>query len=304
VQLVRQRLGNYLLYVEPTEAVPHHISRLFQLAHDLKELPDDCLNIQVDFHYCTFLNHLAVAFLGGLACMVEARGGRMVFAWETLSRRVLMNLAQNGFLSHFGYDQGPWDGNSIPYRRDVEVDSTDIGDYLRYKWLGKGWVNISAELQAIIAGQVEEIYINADDHSQSDIGVFSCGQHYPRMGYLHLTVVDFGIGIPARVRSLPKNATLSSPDALAWAFQEGNTTRSDGIPHGLGLSLLQEFIRQNHGSLTIWSNDAQVSISDNEVKYESCDINFSGTLVDIALLCDERYYCLSSEVPSTGEPLF
>ena len=304
MQLVRHRSGNYLLYVETTEAIPHHINRLFRLAHDLREQPDDRLDIQVDFHYCTFLNHLAVAFLGGLACMVQARGGRMIFDWATLPSAVLMNLGQNGFRFNFGCTQVPWDGNSIPYRRDMEVDSTVIGDYLRYKWLGKGWVNISSELQAIIAGQVAEIYINANDHSQSGIGVFSCGQHYPKMGRLHLTVVDFGVGIPAQVRSLPENATFSSPAALAWAFQEGNTTRRDGIPRGLGLNLLQGFIRKNHGNLTIWSNDAQVSIGDNEVKYESHDINFNGTLVDIALLCDERYYCLASEMPPAGDPLF
>lgn len=41
-----------------------------------------------------------------------------------------------------------------------------------------------------------------------------------------------------------------------------------------------------------------------EIRYENKDINFSGTLVNIALRCDEQYYCLASEVPSIDEPLF
>ncbi|MBS9383808.1 MAG: hypothetical protein HEQ24_06035 [Dolichospermum sp. BR01] len=49
-------------------------------------------------------------------------------------------------------------------------------------WLGKGWINISPRLQdaipavsVAIAGKVVEIYFNAFEHSNSPIGVFSCG---------------------------------------------------------------------------------------------------------------------------------
>src|ERR1035441_3793371 len=35
---------------------------------------------------------------------------------------------------------------------------------------------------------------------ESRIGVISCGQYYPRLGRVKLTIVDFGIGIPEDVR--------------------------------------------------------------------------------------------------------
>src|SRR5690349_10037429 len=75
-----------------------------------------------DFSNCTFLGQSGVAFLGGLARLIERRGGEVVFAWDTLKSGVRMNLAQNGFLSAFGEPVDPWVGNSIPYREDRELD--------------------------------------------------------------------------------------------------------------------------------------------------------------------------------------
>jgi anti-sigma regulatory factor (Ser/Thr protein kinase) len=283
---------------------PGHFDKLFRTCHEIAQLSEDCLDITIDFNYCEFIGHSGVAFLGGLAHLIKKRGGRVKFNWDSLRPEIHMNLAQNGFLYHFGYGSSPWDGNSIPYRSDLKHNATALGDYLRYKWLGRGWVNISSGLQEAIAGQVSEIYCNAFDHSQSEIGVFSCGQHYPNKGMLHLTVIDFGIGIPACVRSLPQNAPFTTEAALSWAFQSGTTTKQNGISRGLGLNLLQDFVAKNHGNLMIFSNDGYVAIDDNGIRYENKDINFSGTLVNIALRCDQRYYCLASEAPSIDEPLF
>ncbi|MEL6353892.1 MAG: ATP-binding protein [Cyanobacteria bacterium J06627_28] len=247
---------------------------------------------------------MGVTFLGGLARLVEHRGGSIIFNWQSLQKRISVNLAQNGFLQAFGCAQVSWDGNSIPYRSDLEYHAESIGDYLHTKWLGKGWVNISPELQDLISGKVAEIYLNAFDHSQSPIGIFSCGQHYPRLGWLHLTAVDFGMGIPQSVRSLPANKDLSSTDALEWALRSGTSTKPKDIGSGLGLNLLQSFVIANGGSLKIFSNDSCLIIDDNGVKYKNVTTNFTGTLIDIAFRCDESYYCLEAEASSPDEPWF
>jgi len=46
------------------------------------EVDDDCLDVTFDFSYCRFLRQNAVAFLGGLARLIEDRGGRVVFLME------------------------------------------------------------------------------------------------------------------------------------------------------------------------------------------------------------------------------
>lgn len=286
-----------VLYVDTIRDYPHHVEMLLKDWYDILQLPENCLKLTIDFHYCGFLGHIGVTFLGGIVRLFEYRGGNVKFLWDTLIEKIRVNLAQNGFLYDFGYNQKPWDGNSVPYRRDTQHDPRVIADYLKYKWLGKGWVNISPGLQDAIAGKVVEIYFNAFEHSQSPIGVFSCGQHYTTSGTLQLTVVDFGIGISNSVRTLPENAAMTSIEALKWAFEPGNSTKQQGVRQGEGLHILQEFVQKNHGSLMIFSNDSYVNIGDNGVKYKNVCTNFLGTLVNIAFRCDEKYYCLASEVP-------
>jgi hypothetical protein len=203
-----------------------------------------------------------------------------------------------------GAGKAPWSGNSIPYRNDDRQDSEAIVTYLLDHWLGKGWVSISSRLQEAIAGQVWELYANAFEHSHSPIGVFSCGQHYPNKKELHLTIIDFGQGIPTSVQSLSQNANLNSSQALEWAFQFGTSTAANGVSRGTGLNSLQSFILSNRGNLKIFSNDGYVNIKDNEVKYETRAIDFGGTLINIAFKCDESYYCLASEVQDTNEQWF
>ncbi len=293
-----------ILYVEEIFTEPRHFQKLFTAWQAIQQLSPDQLHLTIEFSRCTFLAHNGVAFLGGLARLIEHQGGHVVFDWDTLPRNVKMNLAQNGFLCDFGQLQNPWDGNSIPYRCDHNPDKAAVADYLRYKWLGKGWVNISPGLQDAITGQALELYCNAFEHSQSPVGVFSCGQHYPNLGVLQLTVVDFGIGIANNVRSLPQNANMSASTALEWAFQAGTTTTVNGISRGLGLNLLQEFIRQNHGELMIFSNDGWAILDDNGIRFQNNRTSFSGTLVNIVFKCDESFYCLRSEVPKTKQLWF
>ncbi len=302
--LIITKVRSPILYVDTIDDCQHHINRLFKDWDEIQQLPMNNLNITVDFHYCEFLGHIGVAFLGGLARLIQLRGGHVNFCWNTLSKKIYVNLAQNGFLYDFGSSHNPWDGNSIPYRRDLRLEHTEITEYLRYRWLGKGWVNVSSQLQDAIICQVLEIYLNAFEHSNSQTGVFSCGQNYPQAGTLQLTVVDFGIGIPTSVRALPQNATISTTEALNWAFQSGNSTKNDtGVSRGAGLHLLKEFVKKNNGNLMIFSNDGCVIIGDNQVRQDKCT-NFSGTLINITLKCDERYYCLASEVPRLIKGVF
>src|ERR1039458_4236572 len=94
----------------------------------------DGQEVLFDFTGCGFLRQNAVAFLGGLARLIEYRGGRVTFVWDTLGDAVKANLCQNGFMSTFGGELGPWRGNSIPFREDKqqEIEPDDCGFRRRY----------------------------------------------------------------------------------------------------------------------------------------------------------------------------
>ena len=264
----------------------------------------DGQEVLFDFTGCGFLRQNAVAVLGGLARLIEYRGGRVTFVWDTLGDAVKANLCQNGFMSTFGGELGPWRGNSIPFREDKQQNPHGFIEYLSELWLGRGWVNISPLLRDAIAGRVAEIYLNAFEHSSSPVGVMTCGQHFPKNRRLNLTIVDFGVGIPSNVRLFHAGKIqpekLPASKCMEWAFQPGTSTQPGG--RGIGLDLLHEFVRQNGGRLEMFSHEGYVRIADGQISFAERKTYFEGTLVNISLRCDESYYCLASEMSET--PVF
>ncbi len=267
-----------------------------------QQVNDDSSEVVFDFSQCYFLRQNAVAFLGGLARLIESRSGKVTFDWNTLRKHVGMNLRQNGFMYAFNAGEEPWQGNSIPYREDQHQDRDGLVYYLAEQWLGRDWVHIGQLLRNIIVGTAWEIYANAFEHGQTDIGVFSCGQHYPKLGELRLTVVDFGVGIPDNVRVFLENRDLPADKALKWAFQKGTTTRRGSVTGGIGLDCLKRFVKINKGKLEIFSHDGYVAIDENQETYQNRQTFFGGTLVNITLKCDESYYSLVFE--TDDKPLF
>jgi len=261
-------------------------------------------DVRFDFSFCSFLRPNAVAFLGGLARLIESRFGSVTFDWSTIRNKAVMtNLCQNGFAGSFGYPSSGWTGNSIPYREDKSLDMNGIMDYLTYSWIGKGWVHVSDRLRDAIAGKMWEVYNNAFEHSGTEIGVFSCGQHYWRQNDLILSVVDFGQGIPAKIRNYvgsdPRAQSLPADACLRWAFARGNSTCPGDVARGLGLDLLKEFVRINQGKLEVYSNEGYAIVDNGGVRFENRAILFEGTVVHITLRCDENLYRFSDEIATS-----
>ena len=155
----------------------------------------------------------------------------------------------------------------------------------------------SSALRDAIVGRVWETYANAFEHAKSPVGVFSCGQHFPRKHSLQLCVVDFGVGIPSNVRWFVQNPDLPADVALRWAFEAGNTTAPNGMGQGIGLDLLRELVNVNAGCLEVFSHEGYARIDDKGEKYETRGSVFEGTLLNVSLRCDDRYYCFQSEAP-------
>ena len=156
-------------------------------------------------------------------------------------------------------------------------------------------MTFSRPLRDLIVGNVWEIYQNAFEHSCSPVGIFSCGQYYPNLQELQLTVIDYGCGIPYTVKEFLKDRYLSTIKSLQWAFYPGHTTKT-GVGRGIGLNLLKDFIKSNKGKLEIFSHDAYVRIDANNEYYGNTQSVFQGTLINIVLKCDESYYCLIDEI--------
>jgi hypothetical protein len=105
-----------------------------------------------------------------------------------------------------------------------------------------------------------------------------------------ISLSDFGLGIPAKVRKVVPN--LSDPQAIEKAVQEGFTTKSRVTNKGFGLdSLLKTAVIRNGGEVTIYSGNGIVRFfRRNEMSWRSFvfkDVGFCpGTTIDISLRTD------------------
>jgi hypothetical protein len=274
---------------------PSDFENLFQL---LKPIDDRLTagiapRVVVDFSPCRFLQQNAVILLGGMARAVISRGGTVRFLWDTLEPAVRLNLSKNGFLSAFGQRVRVEQGNTIPYREHGKPQKDEVIDYLRKEWLKPRYLNLSPQLRDALAGNLWEIYANADEHSSSPIGVISCGQFYPVVGKLKLTIVDFGIGIPQSIREF-FGRPIRADRALMWAFKPGTTTKTD-IGRGLGLSLVKDLVMANKGRLEVFSNEGHFRLDGAGEVYQERRGSFSGTIITVELCRDNIYYCFASE---------
>lgn len=290
---------------------PIDVINIPTLNHDCKDI-DELIKIKnkldsgtkfkiLNFTHCNFLGPTAVAILAACIRHSTKLGFTVSIHWESISKKVLINLCQNGFAEKFGYKKSGWIGNSIPFREDnsAEDNSDEILDHLTNRWLVKDWIDFSEDLRSSIAGRVWEIFINAFEHAESKIGIFSCGQHFQTKKEIVLSVVDFGVGIPHKVRMYfskidTRFNQLTDESCLRWAFTSGNSTANPNIPRGLGLDLLRDFVYINNGSLEIFSGQGYAIANGSGLSFHTRTSFFPGTCVQLKMICDGRHYKFSN----------
>jgi hypothetical protein len=270
---------------------PTHFKLLFDLWQRLK---NEKSSVRMDFSSCKFLKQNAVAFLGGLIEHVRNNGGKVYIDVDSIPWRVRDNLEKNGFLTTYSDYYFPHEidiGNTVPYRRDRDQNRVGLIDYLENEWLGRGWVSLDTRLKEEIICKVLEMYENAWEHANSVIGVYTCGQHFPNMSELKLTIVDFGVGIPFNVRKFLKNETLEAHKCIEWALEPGASTKAsvDNVSRGLGFQVLIEYIQtKNKGRLQLLSENGYAVVHPRGKKTYRIDSSFKGTIVNITFQCDDN----------------
>jgi anti-sigma regulatory factor (Ser/Thr protein kinase) len=291
-------------------------SYIFRLAKNIMDNPHRYFNF--NFKNCSVVDQNAIAMFGGLAKHVNqvnsftkvgiTRGAiakyKIKFEIDSMSENVKKKLIKNNFLSFFndGSCSGFPKGDYVGYREHTDyLDAEAIVLHLRDQWLSDEKIHISADLKNSIVSKVLEIFMNAYGHSEktNEAKVISCGEYDEKEKNLKLTVMDFGVGIIENVQAHLKKK-LKEVDAMEWALQTGNSTKTDSIdediPRGLGFGVLNEFVRVNKGNIRVYSNNCYASTDkDGDYSVSKLNTNFPGTLVTITINCDDRYYKFLNE---------
>lgn len=156
----------------------------------------------------------------------------------------------------------------------------------------------SSNLWKKITENCWEIVQNGITHGACVHGVSACGQAYPEMGYVELAFHDIGYGIPGRVKDFFKNADNIREDheCIAWAVENGNSTKPLNESGGGGLHFLREFIRLNEGVFQIVSGNGYFGECGGNPAVTTTLKNFiRGTLVNLRVIMDKRLYKLKGE---------
>lgn len=213
-------------------------------------------------------------------------------------------LSKNGFLSHYGVAQIPdeW-GTTISYKRFDITDERHFANYIDSEFINRSEIpEMSEILFKKFRESIFEIYSNAVLHSKTEMGIFSCGQFFPNQERLVFTVADLGVGIRTNINN-HTDQKLSAEESIIWATKEGNSTKPENLPGGLGLKLLRDFIDLNEGSIQIVSDTGYWQRSSKNVETKQIEYPFPGTVVSVEInTADINTYAL--EIELNAEDIF
>jgi len=137
------------------------------------------------------------------------------------------------------------------------------------------------------AQNLQEVFYNIFDHSQSPISGYIISQYYPRDKKLAFSVCDFGIGIPTTINNylLKKSKpVLNDEDALLMALERGFSIKSKSNNRGWGLNNILDFTEASNGLLEIVSNNGVVAKEANKkVVSGISQFNFKGTIIRVTV---------------------
>ena len=281
----------------PLRAVRNDLTGFEELLHFHKKT-EDCFadDVTVDMSNTSWFDADMCAPFGAILYKMGESLNSIEFTG--LQEKVQEILLKNGFLSYYGHSKAPdkW-ATTIPYHRFAAKDDRYFASYIEEKLMHRAEIpRMSEGLQKKFRENIFEIFNNAVTHSQTKLGIFTCGQFYPKRHEINFAVADLGIGIWQNVKE-HTGMEMAPEDAIDWATEGQNTTRKGQIPGGLGLKLLREFIDLNGGSIQIVSQTGYWKREKKITKKLRLNREFPGTVVNVKInTADANSYCLKSEL--------
>ena len=252
--------------------------------------------LQLNMSRVSFFDANMAAPLGAILAQVADKFN--IVEIVAVPDKVEQVLRKNRFLTNYWYESlDDSDRITMPFRRLRLSDEGEFEEYIHRQLSGRGIPRMSEGASRVFKKKAFEVYQNAIVHSESELGVFVCGQFFPQQYRLDFTIADVGIGIRETVRRYFNDTRISSLPALKWALKPLNTTKRGPHPGGLGLEFLQKFARLNGGKIQIASRFGFYELNCDGESFAKMEADFPGTAVTIGInTADEGVYVLKSEI--------
>ena len=215
--------------------------------------------LMIDFEKLTFIEPAGVVFLSNLIYWLDHHGTEVELINANGNVSAVRYLDDSRFFEqHCGQkiraDSTPR-STTIPLLRIAPSRSHDWLEFTLLPWLAKN-IGLTQASFFDLKTCLSELFNNIKEHTQLEIGSIFV-QHYPNLNRINISLADFGIGIPEKVRQVKPG--ISDSDAVVLAVKEGFTTKSIPGNAGLGLDLLLKcVVGTNDGQVTVYSGHAIV----------------------------------------------
>lgn len=278
---------NYNINPNPTD-----ISKLIKIQNDF--LFGDYKRLILDFTESEFINAAVAVIIGTLCVYARIENKCVKFKFKNRTNNPIFKLMkQIGIYEYFTKcDIKYTTSNSIRFDR---ISDEDIMESYTDKILELAPIKITDDAKAILSSYFYEVYQNSLYHAKSPIDVFSSGYWMGKKKQLIFSVYDMGIGIPNNVKNHIDNS-MTSKECLEWALTNGKSTREDElIKRGLGLNRLEQFIKLNNGTISIYTDNICCIINNKERKYIDLEYPIMGTLIIISIIADSDHIYIVRE---------
>lgn len=272
---------------------------LSEFAQFAQKLPDSVNRLIIDMSSVNFIASNQFAIFGSILHSLKRSKPNIEIVMFGIQKNIANIIGKNGFYRHLNLPKVQDQYNTvIPYKIFKTSEIIEYGNYLTTNLFSrKDLPNMSSTVRDNIRDYLLEIFKNASDHTDSQY-IYTCGQYFSKSSLLYFTLVDIGETIRYNVDMYYKNSIYPAPEnALQWALIPGNSTINDGSPRGLGLSLIQSFVKLNKGQFFIISENETYEITSKGERYDIMKNVFPGTIVTLAFnLNDTAMYVMENEV--------
>lgn len=256
-------------------------------------------DIVFDLKNVKFFEANLCAVLGAIIEIISINEKRVSFI--NINDLIKNVMRKNLFLIEYGFPYLEDHYNTtIQYQKfnpGKPEDDKRFNTYIQKELLGKPSFPSHSELLGIhITRNIFELYENARTHGKCNF-IHTCGQYFPKKPNkpLNVTIVDRGINFKENVSKF-LNKSISGNDAIEWAMQNGNTTKTGNISGGLGLNIIFDFVKHNNGKIQIISADGYWEWKNGKVISQIFPYSFNGTIANIRFnLNDKSHYLLKGE---------
>ncbi|MED1603064.1 ATP-binding protein [Alkalihalophilus marmarensis] len=246
------------------------IEQLSNIASFIEIIDDDEPEIEVNFDNISFVDPTKLALI---TCFVR----NLSQSRHTTVNCINCHLDNENYISRMNffdlvdfdyqeqYGRNAAAGRFIPIQVLTEETQNELHSEIM-NVMSQNWTGIDDTVIGCLSYAINEITYNVFNHSKSTLGGVITAQYYARKNLIRLAIIDSGIGIPSSLRKNSNYYNFTDVEAVEKAL-EHNVSWDETLTEnfGAGLYFSKRIVEANHGKLSIYSNNAKVTVDQTGV---------------------------------------